>query len=68
MVLGNEILRPHGQLGIPPTTILFGLLRVARKSTAGCLCKESHAGPKRLVAVLSLACPSSSQILSFRWR
>lgn len=69
MVLGNEILRPHRQLGIPPTTILFGLLHLAHKSTAGFLREESHTGPKRLVAVVSLAGSSFSQILSFwqRW-
>lgn len=43
MVLGDETLRPHRQLGIPPTTVLSGLLCVAHKSTAGFLCKECHA-------------------------
>lgn len=60
----DETPRPHRQLGIPPTTVLSGLLRVAHKSTAGFLCKESHAGPKGLVAVVSLACSPSSEILS----
>lgn len=67
MVLGDETLRPHRQLGIPPTTILFGLLHVARKSTAAFPCKESHIVPKRLVTVVSLASSSLSKILSSQW-
>jgi len=53
MVLGDETLRPHRQLGIPPTTVLSSLLCIARKPTAGFPCQESHAGPKRLVAVVA---------------
>lgn len=67
MVLGDETLHPHRQLGIPPTSILSGLLCVAHKSTAAFLYKETHAGPKRLVPVVSLAHSSSSEILSFWW-
>lgn len=42
MVLRDEALHPHGQLGIPPTTVLSGLLHVAHKSAAGILRKESQ--------------------------
>lgn len=59
----DETPRPHRQLGIPPTTVLSGLLCIAHKPAAGFLCKESHAGPKRLVAVFSLACSPSSELL-----
>lgn len=40
--LRDEILRPHRQLGIPPTTVLSGLLHVAHKSATDILCKESQ--------------------------
>lgn len=66
MVLGEETLRPLRQLGIPPTTVLSGPLCGARKSAAGFPCEESHAGPRRLVAVISLARSSSSRVPGLR--
>lgn len=42
MVLRDETVHPHRQLGIPPTTVLSGLLCVAHNSAAGILCKLSR--------------------------
>lgn len=42
MVLRDESLHPHRQLGIPPTTVLSGRLHAAHKSAAGILCKETQ--------------------------
>lgn len=42
MVLRDETLHPHRQLGIPPTTALSGLLCAAHNFAAGILCKLSQ--------------------------